>query len=262
MSETNIPPGLPAAARILAAATTLFARSGYNSVSTREIASAAMVNEITVFRHFPRKRDLYLAVMRSGLEEVQLRGDLLSAIAEASDGRVALAKTLELITKTLTKKPETLRLFQFSALELGADFEPLARKHLNEFVELIGRYLDPWIEKGELHCTDGKTMVFTLVGMVVSFSSLQHMFLIGADGQAKTFEACAELFTNPLNRSGSKHLSASISDREENAGKQPLSRIASDHRALKRGLGERHCTRVRDALSTMAASDAVFLDIL
>ena len=37
----------------------MFANFGYNGVSTRDIANGAGVNEVTIYRHFPRKRDLY-----------------------------------------------------------------------------------------------------------------------------------------------------------------------------------------------------------
>lgn len=182
--------------RILAAAMSLFALHGYNGVSIREIASAAQVNEVTIFRHYPRKHDLYLAVMKSGLKQLHLRGDLLTGIAEARDGQTALARTSELIAKTLMEKPEILRLFQFSALELSADFDPLVRRHLSEFVEVVARYLEPWIKKGELRCTNSKTLVFTLIAIVTSYSSLQRIFLAEGLGPDGMFEACANFYSN------------------------------------------------------------------
>lgn len=55
----------------------MFARFGCNGLSTREIAASAELNEVTIYRHFPRKRDLYLAVLRRELRLVYLRGDLM-----------------------------------------------------------------------------------------------------------------------------------------------------------------------------------------
>src|SRR6202050_1221066 len=101
--------GRNAGERILTTATELFARFGYNGVSTRDVASAAQVNEVTVYRHYPRKYDLYLAVLESELQQLRFRGDLLARIAEASDGRSALASTFELVTRTLMDRPEILR---------------------------------------------------------------------------------------------------------------------------------------------------------
>jgi AcrR family transcriptional regulator len=182
--------------RILATATSLFALHGYNGVSTREIASAAQVNEVTVFRHYPHKHDLCLAVMKSGLRQLHLRGDLLAGIAEARDGQTALALTFDLITKTMMEKPEILRLLQYSALELSTDFDPLVRRHLSEFVEVAARYLEPWIQKGELRCTSSKTLIFTFIAIVTSYSSIQRVFSgegLGPDGM---FEACANFYSN------------------------------------------------------------------
>ncbi len=196
MPETKGLTGPDAGERILATATSLFALHGYNGVSTREIASAAQVNEVTIFRHYPRKHDLYLAVMKSGLRQLHLRGDLLTGIAEARDGKTALARTFELIAKTLMEKPEVLRLLQYSALELSVDFDPLVRKHLSEFVEVTARYLEPWINKGELRCKSGKTLIFTLVAIIASYSAIQRVFSaegLNADGM---FETSSGFYSN------------------------------------------------------------------
>jgi AcrR family transcriptional regulator len=188
MSEAKGWVGPGAGERILATATSLFALHGYKGVSTREIASAAQVNEATIFRHYPRKHDLYLAVMTSGLQQLHLRGDLLASIAEARDGQAALARTFELIAKTLMEKPEILRLLHYSALELRADFDPLVRKHLSQLVEVIAHYLDPWIKRGELRCANAKTVVLTLIGIVISHDSLQRVFLGKGLGPERMFE--------------------------------------------------------------------------
>ena len=176
MPETNGPRRRGAGERILATATELFARFGYNGVSTRDVASAAQVNEVTVYRHYRRKYELYLAVLEAELQQVRFRGDLLARIAEASDGRTALVRAFELLHKTLMHKPEILRLLQYSALELNENFDPLVRRHLGELIEVAARYLEPWIKNGELRGTNAKAVILTLVGIVISHNSLQRVF--------------------------------------------------------------------------------------
>ncbi|HET7103762.1 MAG TPA: TetR/AcrR family transcriptional regulator [Terracidiphilus sp.] len=176
--------------RILTNAARLFSQFGYNGVSTREIASSAEVNEVTIYRHFPRKRDLYMAVLRAELQRVHLRGDLLARLADAESGRAALQGALDLIATTLTQQPQLIRLLGFSVLELSEDLDPLLRKHLGEFVGVIAHYLEPWIERGELRCTDGKTLVLTLTAIILSRGPLQKVFA-GA-GASSLFEAYAE----------------------------------------------------------------------
>ena len=139
----------------------MFANFGYNGVSTRDIANGAGVNEVTIYRHFPRKRDLYVAVLDAELQQVKLRGDLLARVAEAQDAKTAVARTFELIAATLQNRQDLLRLMQYCSLELGDDIDPLLRRHLGELVEVIARYLDPWVRKGELRCPSAKTLVLS-----------------------------------------------------------------------------------------------------
>ncbi len=75
--------------RISTTVASLFAQFGYNGVSTRETATAAEGNELTIYRHYHRKRGLYLAVLGAELQRVQLRGELLTRLAEAQNDRTA-----------------------------------------------------------------------------------------------------------------------------------------------------------------------------
>ncbi len=179
--------------RILTAAAMLFARFGYNGVSTREIASSAAVNEVTIYRHFPRKRDLYLAVLAAELERVHLRGALLTQLAEAQTARAALARAFELISATLERQPELLRLLGFTALELHEDIDPLLRRHLGEQVEVVARYLEPWVKRGELRCPGAKALVLTLVAIVLARAPLHRIFGIHDTALHNLFESYAEL---------------------------------------------------------------------
>jgi len=185
-----------AEARILASAAGMFANFGYNGVSTRDIATSAGVNEVTIYRHYPRKRDLYVAVLDAELQEVKLRGDLLARIAEAGDARMAVARTFELIAGTLTERQDLLRLVQYSALELGDDIDPLLRRHLGELIEVIARYLEPWVSKGALRCTSAKALVLSLISIILSHRSLHRLFSGDGAGPEAMFKAYSEFATS------------------------------------------------------------------
>jgi AcrR family transcriptional regulator len=177
--------------RILTTAANLFAQFGYNGVSTREIAAVAEVNEVTIYRHFPRKRDLYLAVLSTELQRVHLQGDLLTRLAAAENGRQALACTFELIATAL-RQPQIVRLLGFSVLEISEDLDPLLRRHLGELLEVVARYLEPWIERREIRCADGKTLVLTLTAIVLGRGPLKRVFTGEAAEITSLFEAYAE----------------------------------------------------------------------
>lgn len=58
---------------ILSAARELFARDGYDAVSTSAIAERAGVSKANVYHHFRSKEDLYFAVLRSACDEAAAR---------------------------------------------------------------------------------------------------------------------------------------------------------------------------------------------
>ena len=57
--------------RILEAAEQTFARSGWLGATTQEIARGAKVNEVTLFRHFGNKNQLFVAVIERFIAERQ-----------------------------------------------------------------------------------------------------------------------------------------------------------------------------------------------
>lgn len=175
--------------QILNAASRLFASFGYNGVSTRDIATAAGVNEVTIYRHFPRKRDLYVAVLDTELQQIKLRGDLLGRLAEALDAHTALQRVFELVSATLLQRPDLLRLLQFSALEMGDEMDAMLRLYLGELVELITRYLEPWVQRGELNCNNAKSLVLAIVSIVLSHGALHRLFLRDGSGPDALFQA-------------------------------------------------------------------------
>ncbi len=189
-------------AHILASAAALFASSGYNGVSTRDIAAGAGVNEVTIYRHYPRKRDLYMAVLDSELQQVKLRGDLLARLAEATDAKMVMLRAFDLISSTLTHSPELLRLLQYSALELGEDIDPLLKRHLSELVEVVARYLEPWVSRGELRCSSAKALILAQVSIVVSYRSLHRLFLRDGSGPEVLFTALADSCDIGIERAG------------------------------------------------------------
>ena len=106
---------------ILATATALSACFGENGVSTREQADAAAVNEVTVDRHYPRKRDLYWAVLESALPQLRFRGDFLTTIADAPDRGAARARAFNLLTEALMPRSEDLAAFSIQRFEVECE---------------------------------------------------------------------------------------------------------------------------------------------
>src|SRR4051812_20151864 len=60
MPRTDARGGPQTRARILEVSTRLFLERGYDAVTVADIARQAGVSSVTVFKHFPRKEDLFL----------------------------------------------------------------------------------------------------------------------------------------------------------------------------------------------------------
>jgi AcrR family transcriptional regulator len=181
--------------RILAAAAGLFSRLGYNGVSTRAIASAAELNQVTIYRYYPRKRSLYLAVLAAELGRVSLRGNLLSEIVHAQEARTAIRRAFDLIVNTIEREPTLLRLVLYSSLELDEDSGALLRKHLGELVEVVAHYLEPWIAKGELNYRNAKELVLALIAIVAFYRPLHRAFGEELSTQHAVLDAFIAAFT-------------------------------------------------------------------
>ncbi len=68
MARTTGSDGERTEAAIREAAVDLFARRGYEAVTTRQIAAAVGVQAAALYRYFPTKEDLLFGLMRSHME--------------------------------------------------------------------------------------------------------------------------------------------------------------------------------------------------
>ncbi|GAA0607571.1 TetR family transcriptional regulator [Kribbella sandramycini] len=93
MPRTGSRGGPQTRARIAEAAAGLFLEHGFDTVTVAAVAKAAGVSSVTVFKHFPRKEDLFLdrqaeaeellrAAVRPGGDIIGLLGDLTLRLAD------------------------------------------------------------------------------------------------------------------------------------------------------------------------------------
>ncbi len=79
---------LPAGARraqLVGIAGRMFADAGYHGVSMEQLADAAGVSKPVLYQHFPSKRDLYLALVRDAVSEMEQH--VRAALAGTADNR-------------------------------------------------------------------------------------------------------------------------------------------------------------------------------
>ncbi len=104
--------------RILDAALDLFYQKGYDGTTTRAIAEGAGVNEVTLFRNFGSKENIFMAVIRretdiaTELESFDLHptGDVEDDLAKAGERMhhemISRSKLIKIIMVEATKDPE------------------------------------------------------------------------------------------------------------------------------------------------------------
>jgi hypothetical protein len=56
----------------------------------------------------------------------------------------------------------------------------------------VARYLEPWIERRQLRCSNAKTLVLTLIAIVLSRDPLRRVFLGNVENLNALFETYSE----------------------------------------------------------------------
>jgi len=140
----------------------LVAAKGYNGVSTKEIAAAAGVNEVTLFRLFGSKQNL--------LETAFHRYHYAEEMAKLFQEKLVwdLQADLLLISRTyhsvMNKNRKIIRI----ALKEGdvfAEFREQANKHPRKLKQLLSEYFQAMYEQGKLIKTDTELQALSFMWM-------------------------------------------------------------------------------------------------
>lgn len=138
-------PGGEIRQQILKTAIRLFAQKGFRGTTTREIALAAGVNEVTIFRHFASKQELYAAILEVKSSEAGLTSWLvdLAQFAERRDDTGLFRFAARNILAHYKRDADFLALRLYSSLE-GHE---LAQKYRELQICPLFRFLREYIKK-------------------------------------------------------------------------------------------------------------------
>ena len=131
--------------QILETAIRLFAQKGFRGTTTKEIALAAGVNEVTIFRHFATKQELYTAILDVKSREAGVTEWLedVTPLAERRDDEALFRYVAFRILEHYRRDPDFLRLRLYSSLE-GHE---LAQKFRERQLCPLFRFLRGYIAK-------------------------------------------------------------------------------------------------------------------
>ena len=166
-------------ARIVEAAGQLFARQGYRGTSTRDISQRAKVNEVTLFRYFPRKSDLFSAAAESRLGRIRMGRELQNKLAADASIQVVVPMLTEFLLKNFFEEPDLVRLLYVAGFEVpGAD--QFVREYLGPFFDAIHGYFERCAAKGAIRNIEPSIAAVSLAGIMSAHHNL-HRFFTGED---------------------------------------------------------------------------------
>jgi AcrR family transcriptional regulator len=184
--------------KILKTAIRLFAQNGFRGTTTKEIALAAGVNEVTIFRHFATKQELYAAILdiKSSERVVKSWVEALHPFAERRDDRGLFLFVAKEILGHYERDPDFLCLRLHSSLE-GHE---LAKQYREQQVCPLFRFLRDYlvIRQGEgvFRHFNPEITVMSFLGSVYHHAIARHFREVDfiTLSQEDTAKAFVEIF--------------------------------------------------------------------
>lgn len=162
--------------KILKASIILFSQKGYNSVSTKEIADLAGVSEMTVFRHFTNKKNLFERAFEKYM--------FIPKIKSLFSNELTLDVEKDLITisrsyHSMLLKNERLIFMELKDTDLITTSQSPLFKFPAEFKKLLMNYFEETKNRGIIKTDPEITAVNFLsgnFGIFISFSVTKDLY--------------------------------------------------------------------------------------
>ncbi len=182
------------------AAIQMFSRHGFKGSGMREIARLAEVNEITLFRCFRRKKDLFWAATDACLGQLSIAGKLQVMLACDPNPRTTIATIVELFGDAIRTHPQSVRMLFWSGFEMDGEARERLRKHVLPIIEPVNQYLARCKARGEIRNIDPN---FAAVNLTASILVAKVLEWIDADDTSRRWSvaepsACASFWEEAL----------------------------------------------------------------
>lgn len=151
--------------RILRAAEATFTRRDFHEVQMDDIARSSGVGKGTLYRYFPSKRDLYLAVTFDGVERLREELEAVVRTPEASPQKIA--RIVRCTLGYFWGRHRFFALIHQQEHKPDADVREWFRQR-GELVHLVQGALDRAIAAGDLRRVDSRMATEMLFGMMRS----------------------------------------------------------------------------------------------
>ena len=167
--KTDVP------SRIVRAAIALFSRQGYHRTSTRDIARLADVSEVTLYRYFEHKEDVFWSALASCFDAVKPRLGSLDPSARNSTPEAFLPRIVNALVDTATFSPELARMVAIALLEVRGKAEEVCRGHLTPLFTTITNHLQKNIQAGNIRDLNPEIMTLGIALTVFAQPELSKL---------------------------------------------------------------------------------------
>ena len=154
--------------KILAKATSLFIQHGYHGLAMRQIAEALEVSKPALYYHFKDKEELFLAILRLSLDEMEVAIDQITARPETCREKIR-----NFMKYILSQPPDKRAIIRLASQEMGQLSDP-ARKSFEQiyqekFIGKLETLLKAGIDGNELIAIRPEVATWTLLGIMYPY---------------------------------------------------------------------------------------------
>jgi AcrR family transcriptional regulator len=161
--------------QIIAEATRLFSRQGFDKVTTKELAASCDVSEPALYRYFPSKEAIYDAVLAS-LESRLEVDELFARLREEPDVEKLLAELASQIIDFFRTNQDIYRLMLYSTLCGHAKARKVYRAIRGTYVEFLIEQLNRFRAANLILAKNNEITARCFVGMVFECALSSTLF--------------------------------------------------------------------------------------
>jgi AcrR family transcriptional regulator len=162
--------------QILDVASDMFARHGFDGVTTRQIADAAGITEAIVFRHFATKDDLYWEVLSAKCTPDEVKKQLEEKLGSDAEPFEIFTDIARHVLNRNLRDPAKSRLLLYSGLENHRLSQKFFKTYISEWYELLASYIRRQITSGKFRDVDPVLAARGFIGMVFHHYLVQELY--------------------------------------------------------------------------------------
>ncbi len=164
--------------QIIGVAIHLFSQKGFRGTTTKEIASAAGVNEAIIFRHFATKSELYSAIIdeKACAREIPAMEAEIEKFVQQRNDRKIFERIALHILDTHEQDEAFLRLLFYSALEGHELADLFFRNHVSERYRMVTIYIKTRIAEGAFRKVNPMIAVRSFFGTILHHALTNRFF--------------------------------------------------------------------------------------